>query len=97
MVSGYASEGEGKHSFELPNRLLAERPFQVLFWIRQSWVCVLFPIGSTFTQSSCRFDRRFRVFDISEYGETIKTYKRTEKDEIIDQMTLAGAGAAPSS
>jgi hypothetical protein len=39
------------------------------------------------------FDRRFRIFDISDYGETIRTYKRTENDEIIDQMDLAGDGA----
>ncbi|GJJ11195.1 hypothetical protein Clacol_005427 [Clathrus columnatus] len=39
------------------------------------------------------FDRRFRVYDISEYGETIKTYKRTEHGEIVDEMILAGKGA----
>ena len=39
------------------------------------------------------FDRRFRIFDISDYGETIRTYKRTEHDEIIDQMSLVGDGS----
>ena len=39
------------------------------------------------------FDRRFRIFDISDYGETIRTYKRTEHDEIIDRMNLVGDGA----
>lgn len=39
------------------------------------------------------FDRRFRIYDISDYGETIRTYKRTEQDEIIDEMILAGDGA----
>jgi hypothetical protein len=39
------------------------------------------------------FDRRFRIFDISDYGETIRTYKRTEHDEIIDEMNLVGDGA----
>ncbi|KAI6167418.1 hypothetical protein EDD17DRAFT_1540756, partial [Pisolithus thermaeus] len=29
------------------------------------------------------FDRRFRVYEISDYGETIRTYKRTEHDEIL--------------
>ena len=29
------------------------------------------------------FDRRFRVYDISDFGETIRTYKRTEHDEIL--------------
>lgn len=42
-----------------------------------------------------RFDRRFRVYDISDYGETIKTYKRTEHDEVLDEYILAGAGAPP--
>ncbi|EIN09401.1 Metallo-dependent phosphatase [Punctularia strigosozonata HHB-11173 SS5] len=39
------------------------------------------------------FDRRFRVYDISAYGEKIETYKRTENDEIIDRMVLSGPGA----
>lgn len=39
------------------------------------------------------FDRRFRIFDISDYGETIRTYKRTEKDEILDEMYLVGSMA----
>ena len=41
------------------------------------------------------FDRRFRIYDISEFGETIRTYKRTEHDEILDDMILAGRGAPP--
>jgi hypothetical protein len=47
------------------------------------------------TDDMCRFDRRFRVYEISEYGETIRTWKRTESDEIIDEMVLVGKGAAP--
>jgi hypothetical protein len=39
------------------------------------------------------FDRRFRIYEISDFGETIRTYKRTEKDEILDEMVLAGTGA----
>ncbi|KAG5647444.1 hypothetical protein DXG03_009374 [Asterophora parasitica] len=39
------------------------------------------------------FDRRFRIYDISDYGETIRTYKRTEKDEVVDDMILVGKGA----
>jgi len=46
-------------------------------------------------ECSYRFDRRFRVYDISDYGETIKTYKRTEHDELLDEYILAGAGAPP--
>lgn len=30
---------------------------------------------------------------MSDYGETIRTYKRTEKDEIVDDMILSGRGA----
>ncbi|KZV92417.1 Metallo-dependent phosphatase [Exidia glandulosa HHB12029] len=39
------------------------------------------------------FDRRFRVYEISDYGETIRTYKRTEFDKIIDDVVLVGRGA----
>lgn len=44
---------------------------------------------------SLSFDRRFRIYDISAFGETIRTYKRTEKDEILDEMVLTGSGAPP--
>lgn len=39
------------------------------------------------------FDRRVRIYDISDFGETIRTYKRMEHDEIMDDMILAGKGA----
>ncbi|KAG8888128.1 hypothetical protein FRB98_008320 [Tulasnella sp. 332] len=39
------------------------------------------------------FDRRFRVYDISDYGETIRTYKRAQGGTIIDDMVLVGQGA----
>jgi hypothetical protein len=39
------------------------------------------------------FDRRFRIYDISDFGETIRTYKRTEKDDILDEMILTGTGS----
>ncbi|KAJ7224240.1 Metallo-dependent phosphatase-like protein [Mycena pura] len=42
------------------------------------------------------FDRRFRIYDISDYGETIRTYKRTEHNnfqDILDDIVLVGAGA----
>ena len=41
----------------------------------------------------CSFDHRFRIYDISDYGEQIKTYKRLENDEIVDEMVLVGRGA----
>lgn len=44
-----------------------------------------------------RFDRRFRIYDVSDYGETIRTYKRTERDQVIDEMLLSGKGAPPLS
>lgn len=37
---------------------------------------------------SFSFDRRFRIFDLSEYGERISTFKYTEKGEEIDLMDL---------
>ena len=40
-----------------------------------------------------RFDRRFRIYDISDFGETVRTYKRTENDDILDEMILVGSGA----
>jgi len=33
--------------------------------------------------------------DLSEFGERISTYKRTEADEIVDRMDLFGGDAAP--
>ncbi|KAL4250483.1 hypothetical protein ABKN59_006972 [Abortiporus biennis] len=41
------------------------------------------------------FDRRFRVFSIEDYGETISTWKRTEHMEIHDPMVLSGKGSPP--
>lgn len=41
-----------------------------------------------------RFERRFRIFDLAEYGEKISTYKHTESGQTIDQMDLVG-GTAP--
>ncbi|EMD38734.1 hypothetical protein CERSUDRAFT_72042 [Gelatoporia subvermispora B] len=41
------------------------------------------------------FDRRVRIYDVSDYGETVRTWKRTEQDEIVDEMVLAGKGAPP--
>ena len=41
------------------------------------------------------FDRRFRIYDISDYGETIRTYKRTEGEGVVDDMVLVGHGAPP--
>lgn len=34
------------------------------------------------------FDRRVRVFQISEYGEKVETYKRTTSGEVVDREVL---------
>ncbi|KDR80533.1 hypothetical protein GALMADRAFT_90903 [Galerina marginata CBS 339.88] len=60
------------------------------------WLC--FGGGGSYSgYSKIGFDRRFRIYDISDFGETIRTYKRTEKDEVLDEMILAGPGAPPLS
>ncbi|CCL98565.1 uncharacterized protein FIBRA_00565 [Fibroporia radiculosa] len=60
--------------------------------VKGVWLC--FGGGGSYSgYGRVVFDRRFRVYDISDYGETIRTYKRTEHDEIVDEMILAGRGA----
>ncbi|KAI0774766.1 Metallo-dependent phosphatase [Trametes elegans] len=60
--------------------------------VKGVWLC--FGGGGSYSgYGKVGFDRRFRVYDISDYGETIRTYKRTEHDEILDKMILAGRGA----
>ncbi|KXN86602.1 putative inactive purple acid phosphatase 29 [Leucoagaricus sp. SymC.cos] len=62
--------------------------------IKGIWLC--FGGGSSYSgYGKIGFDRRFRVYETSDYGETIKTWKRTEHDDIVDEMILAGPGAAP--
>lgn len=39
------------------------------------------------------FDRRVRIYQISEYGEKIETYKRLTSGDIIDRQVLVGDGA----
>ncbi|TDL23728.1 Metallo-dependent phosphatase [Rickenella mellea] len=60
--------------------------------VKGVWLC--FGGGGSYSgYGKVGFDRRFRIYDISDFGETIRTYKRTEKDEIVDSMILVGAGA----
>ncbi|KAF8556455.1 Metallo-dependent phosphatase [Imleria badia] len=62
--------------------------------VQDVWFC--FGGGGSYSgYSKVGFDRRFRVYDISDYGETIKTYKRSEHDEVLDELIIAGSGAAP--
>jgi len=60
--------------------------------IKGVWLC--YGGGGSYSgYGKVGFDRRFRVYDVSDYGETIRTYKRTDKDEIIDDIVLVGKGA----
>jgi len=62
--------------------------------VKGVWLC--FGGGGSYSgYGRVGFDRRFRIYDISDFGETIKTYKRTDKDVILNEMILAGRGAAP--
>jgi hypothetical protein len=82
--------------FPLPRRLIPLL-FQVLLRIRKNWVD-LHPrllVSPSLKTCDSSFDRRFRIYDISGYGETISTYKVTEHDDILDEMILAGSGAPP--
>jgi len=58
------------------------------------WMC--FGGGGSYSgYGKVGFDRRFRIYDVSDFGETIQTYKWTEQGQIIDQQTLTGRGAPP--
>ncbi|GLB41788.1 putative calcineurin-like phosphoesterase [Lyophyllum shimeji] len=62
--------------------------------VKGVWQC--FGGGGSYSgYSKIGFDRRFRIYEISDYGETIRTWKRTEKDEVVDDMILVGKGAPP--
>ncbi|QRV74007.1 hypothetical protein RhiJN_02021 [Ceratobasidium sp. AG-Ba] len=62
--------------------------------VKGVWSC--FNGGSSYAgYGEVGFDRRFRIFQISEYGEKIETYKRTESGVVIDRMVLVGDGAPP--
>nr|XP_019008286.1 uncharacterized protein I206_06841 [Kwoniella pini CBS 10737]OCF47067.1 hypothetical protein I206_06841 [Kwoniella pini CBS 10737] len=56
------------------------------------WMC--FDGGSSFSgYGQLGFDRRVRIYNISQYGEKIETYKRLTSGEIIDKQILVGEGA----
>ncbi|OJA13538.1 hypothetical protein AZE42_07319 [Rhizopogon vesiculosus] len=62
--------------------------------VNDVWLC--FGGGGSYSgYGQVGFDRRFRVYEVSGYGETIRTYKRTEKDDILDDYVLAGPRAPP--
>ena len=55
--------------------------------IEGTWIC--FGGGSSYSGYSVQgFDKRFRVYDLLEWGETIETFKRTENGEYIDKVIL---------
>jgi hypothetical protein len=56
------------------------------------WMC--FDGGSSYTgYGAADFDRRVRVFNISQWGETIASYKRLTSGDIVDRQVLVGDGA----
>ncbi|KAJ6581440.1 Metallo-dependent phosphatase [Mycena capillaripes] len=64
--------------------------------VKGVWFC--FGGGGSYSgYGKLGFDRRFRIYDISDYGETIRTYKRTEhegfQDSVLDDVVLVGKGA----
>ncbi|KAK1921767.1 Metallo-dependent phosphatase-like protein [Papiliotrema laurentii] len=59
------------------------------------WMC--FDGGSSYSgYGQLGFDRRVRVYHISQYGERVETYKRLTSGEIIDRQVLVGNGAPPA-
>lgn len=56
------------------------------------WMC--FNGGSSYAgYGKVGFDRRVRVYNVSDWGETISTYKRLVSGETIDRQVLVGDGA----
>lgn len=51
------------------------------------------PGGSSYdAYGNMDFDRRVRVYEISDFGETVITWKRTEHDEVIEKQLLVSDG-----
>jgi len=56
------------------------------------WMC--FGGGGSYSGYGTEdFERRYRIYDIDDYGETIKTWKRTESGKRVDEQVLVGASA----
>nr|XP_018265265.1 uncharacterized protein I303_01625 [Kwoniella dejecticola CBS 10117]OBR87423.1 hypothetical protein I303_01625 [Kwoniella dejecticola CBS 10117] len=56
------------------------------------WMC--FDGGSSYSgYGQLGFDRRVRIYNISQYGEKIETYKRLTNGEIVDRQVLVGEDA----
>ncbi|ORX34309.1 Metallo-dependent phosphatase-like protein [Kockovaella imperatae] len=58
------------------------------------WMC--FDGGSSYSgYGQLGFDRRVRMYQLSDYGEKVETYKRLTSGETLDHQILVGNGAAP--
>lgn len=56
------------------------------------WIC--FDGGSSYSgYGSPTFDRRVRIFNISQWGEQVESYKRLVSGATIDHQVLVGRGA----
>lgn len=57
---------------------------------------ICFDGGTSFSgYGQLGFDRRVRVYQLLDYGETVETYKRLTNGDIVDRQVLVGEGAAP--
>ncbi|KAI5480013.1 phosphatase dcr2 [Pseudohyphozyma bogoriensis] len=64
--------------------------------VKGVWMC--FGGGGSYSgYGRAGFARRMRVYEVSEYGEKIETYKLLDTKKKIDQMVLAGTGAVGES
>lgn len=70
-------------------------PLPVVPWRTQlTLLRMCFDGGSSYSgYGSIGFDRRVRIYQISEYGEKMETYKRLTNGDILDKQILVGAGA----
>lgn len=50
--------------------------------------------GSSFSgYGQLGFDRRVRIYQLSDYGEIVETYKHLTNGDIVDRQTLVGEAA----
>lgn len=60
--------------------------------VKGVWLC--FGGGSSFSgYGKVGFDRRLRIYDVMDYGETIRTYKRGQDGTIMGDTILEGKGS----